>query len=66
MKLLLLSFVVVTMSLITTLGMGQSNSEPAAKMPIHDTMSMKSSMNQQNMENIGQLMMKMSDTIKKA
>lgn len=65
MKNLLLSFVVVIMSLITTLGMAQSNSSSATKMPMHDNMTMESSMNHENMAGMGQLMMKMSDAFEK-
>lgn len=66
MKTLLLSFAVVSMSLIATLGMAQSTPGSTMEMPMHhDTMSMESSMNHQNMADMGQLMMRMSDTMKK-
>jgi predicted transglutaminase-like cysteine proteinase len=65
MKTLLLSFVVISMSLIAALAMAQSNSDAATKMPTNGTMSMESSMNQQNMKDMSQLMTNMSDTMKK-
>jgi len=65
MKTLLLSFVVFSMSLIATLGMAQSKPGSTAKMPMHDTMSMESSMNRQNMKDTGQLMKRISDTMEK-
>ena len=61
----LLSFVVVIMSLITTLGMAQSNSSSTTKMPMHENMTMESSMNHENMAGMGQLMMRMSDAFAK-
>lgn len=65
MKTLLLAFVVVSMSLFSTFSMAQSKHGSAAEMPMHDTMSMESSMNHQNMKEMGQLIKKMSDTMEK-
>ena len=65
MKTLLVSFVVFSMSLISTLGMAQSKHGSTTEMPMHETMSMESLMNQKNMEEMGELMRRMSDTMEK-
>ena len=66
MKTLLTSIVLAGITLFAiTLSVAQSNPAPTPEMHMHNNMTMGASMNHENMEGMGQLMMKMGNTLEK-
>ena len=66
MKTLFVSIVLASITLLAiTLSVAQSTSSPTHEMHMNNNMTMSTSMNHENMEGMGQLMMKMGNTLEK-
>ena len=66
MKTLFVSIVLASITLLAiTLSVAQSNPAPTHEMHMNNNMTMGASMNHENMEGMGQLMMKMGNTLEK-